>query len=146
MAVLIVLMMSWLIFRLIGVLGFTAFNTWQGDAAYALAVMFFFSSMAHFNRMKNDLVKMIPAFFPKPLMIVYVTGVLEVMGALGLLLPRFRQAAAFCLIALLVGMFVANVNAARRGILLRGKPVTPLWLRTPMQLFFIVLLWWSVRR
>jgi len=46
---------------------------------------------------------------------------------------------------LLVGMFVANVNAAQRGVTLRGKPVTPLWRRAPMQMLFIALLWWSTR-
>jgi len=54
--------------------------------------------------------------------------------------------AANCLIVLLIGMFLANVNAAKKGVTLRGKPVTPLWLRTPMQVFFVVLLWWSTRR
>jgi len=51
----------------------------------------------------------------------------------------------FCLIALLIGMFTANVNATLKGVTLRGKPATPLWLRTPMQAFFIWLLWWSSR-
>ena len=41
------------------------------------------------------------------------------------------------------GMFIANVNAAVKGMTLRGKPVTALWLRTPMQILFIALLWWS---
>jgi uncharacterized membrane protein len=49
------------------------------------------------------------------------------------------------LIVLLIGMFVANVNAARKGVTLRGKPATPLWVRTPMQALFIALLWWSTR-
>jgi hypothetical protein len=42
-------------------------------------------------------------------------------------------------------MFIANVNAAQRGVTLRGKPPTPLWLRVPMQILFIALLWWSTR-
>jgi uncharacterized membrane protein len=40
-------------------------------------------------------------------------------------------------------MFPANVNAARKQLTLGGRPVTPLWLRLPMQLLFIGLLWWS---
>jgi hypothetical protein len=42
-------------------------------------------------------------------------------------------------------MVVANVNAAQKGVSLRGKPATPLWLRTPMLVLFIALLWWSTR-
>ena len=90
--------------------------------------------------------RMIPAFFPQRLWLVYITGVLELLGALGLMLHQFWRVASVCLIALLVGMFVANVNAARKGITLRGRPATPLWLRTPTEILFIVLFWWSTGR
>jgi len=108
-------------------------------------VMFIFTAAAHFSKMKHDLARMIPAYFPRPLLIVYVTGILELLGAAGLLLPAFRRLAGICLIALLVGMFVANINAAQKGVTLHGKPPTPLWLRAPMQILFIALLWWSTR-
>ena len=145
MLVLIVLLVSWAVFRAIGATGVQALASWQGSARYALTVMLIFTATAHFNKMKHDLSRMIPASFPRPLLLVYVTGVLELLGAAGLLLPQFRRLAGICLIALLVSMFVANVNAARKGITLRGKPPTPLWLRVPMQVFFIALLWWSPR-
>jgi len=119
--------------------------SWQDSARYALAVVFIFTATAHFNRMKHDLAEMIPSYFPRPLLIVYITGVLELLGAVGLVQPGFRRLAGICLIALLVGMFIANVNAAQRGVTLRGKPPTPLWLRAPMQILFIALLWWSTR-
>lgn len=145
MLVLIVLLVSWMVFRAIGAAGVHALSSWQDSARYALAVMFTFTATAHFNRMKHDLARMIPAYFPQPLLLVYVTGVLELAGAIGLLLPQFRRLAAICLIALLVCMFVANINAAQKGVTLRGKPPTALWLRAPMQVFFMVLLWWSTR-
>ncbi len=145
MAVLIVLLGAWLLFRGIGALGVAAFDSWHDSARYALVVMFLFTASAHFNRMKQDLARMIPEGFPRPLLLVYVTGVLELLGAAGLLLPRFRSAAGICLILLLMAMFVANVNAAMKGVTLRGKPATSLWLRLPMQLLLIALLWWSSR-
>jgi uncharacterized membrane protein len=145
MLVLIVLLVSWVVFRAIGTAGVPALSSWQDSAPYALAVMFIFTATAHFNKMKYDLARMIPAYFPQPLLLVYVAGVLELAGAIGLLLPQFRRLAALCLIALLVGMFIANINAAQKGVTLRGKPPTPLWLRAPMQVFFIALLWWSTR-
>jgi uncharacterized membrane protein len=145
MAVLIVLFVSWVIFRGVGALGVHTLATWQDSARYALALMFVFTAVAHFNAMKYDLARMIPSSFPRPLMIVYFTGVLELLGAVGLLVPRFRSLAGICLIALLVGMFSANVNAALKGVTLRGKPATALWLRTPIQVLFIGLLWWSSR-
>ena len=99
--------------------------SWQDSAGYALVVMFVFTATAHFNKMKHDLAQMIPSSFPRPLLIVYITGVLELLGAAGLMLPQFRRLAGICLIALLVGMFIANVNAAQRGVTLRGKPNAP---------------------
>src|SRR5262249_28206522 len=125
--------------------GVAALASWQDSASYALAGMFIFTGIAHFNKMKHDLVQMVPAFFPQRLMLVYITGVLEFLGAAGLLLPKFRSIAGICLIALLVIMFPANINAVLKGTTLRGKPATALWLRTPMQLLFIALLWWSTR-
>lgn len=119
--------------------------SWQHSALYTLVVMFLFTATAHFNKMKHDLARMIPTYFPRPLLIVYVTGVLELLGATRLMLPQFRRLSGICLIALLVGMFIANANAAQRGVTLRGKPPTPLWLRAPMQILFIALLWWSTR-
>ena len=110
---------------------------------YALVVMFVFTASAHFNKMKHDLARMIPSYFPRPLLIIYVTGVLELLGAAGLMVPQFRRLAGVCLIALLVGMFLANINAAQKGVTLGGRPPTPLWLRVPMQITFIALLWWS---
>lgn len=145
MLVLVVLLVSWVVFRGIGAAGVQTLASWQDSARYALAVMFIFTATAHFNKMKHDLARMIPPYFPQPLRLVYLTGFLELAGAAGLLLPRFRGLAGICLIALLVAMFVANVNAAQKGVTLRGKPATPLWLRAPMQVFFIALLWWSAR-
>ncbi len=125
--------------------GVHALASWQDSARYALVVMFIFTATAHFNKMKHDLARMIPPYFPRPLLIVYITGVLELLGAAGLMLPAFHRLAGICLIALLVGMFIANVNAAQRGVTLRGKPPTLLWLRAPMQILFIALLWSSTR-
>jgi len=146
MIVLIVLFASWLILRGIGALGVASLATWHDSARWALAVMFVFTATAHFNKMKHDLAEMIPAFCPQRLALVYITGILELLGAAGLLIPRIQSLAGDCLIALLIGMFIANVNAAQKGVTLRGKPATPLWLRTPMQILFIALLWWSTRR
>lgn len=145
MAVLFVLLTSWLGFRAIGALGVPTFATWRDAARYALALMFVFTGSAHFNRMKHDLARMVPAVFPRPLALVYLTGICEFLGAAGLLLPRFRSFAGICLIALLIVLFPANVKAARDRLLLRGKAVTPLWQRAPMQVFFIGLIWWSTK-
>ena len=73
---------------------------------------------------------------------VFVTGILEILGAIGLLILQVRTAAGICLAILFVAMFPANINAALKQVPLRGKSATPLWLRLPMQGLFIALALW----
>lgn len=70
-------------------------------------------------------------------MIVYLTGILEIPGALGPLLPATRPAAGFCLTALLVALYPASFNVARKQIPLRGQKPAPFWLRLFVQLVYI---------
>ena len=81
-----------------------------------------------------------PAAFPRPDLIVTITGLLEVLGALGLLLPTTAGAAAASLALLLAAMFPANVRAAQRNLTIGGKTATGLPLRTLLQVVFIAAL------
>jgi uncharacterized membrane protein len=85
---------------------------------------------------------MVPPSLPAPALLVTGTGVLEFMGAIGLLLPQALPAAAYGLIALLAAMFPANVHAARAGLIVAGRRASPLVWRLPLQLFWISVLWW----
>ena len=93
--------------------------------------------------MRHDLAAMIPEPLPDGLWIVYLTGVFEIAGAVGLLVPKTRRLAGIGLALLLIAQFPANVNAALNSIPLGGEAPTPLWLRTPMQLLFIAMVWWT---
>ena len=65
-------------------------------------------------------------------------------GGLGLLLPRFRRAAAWGLIALLIAVFPANIQVALQGTMpgLENAPPALLWLRLLFQPVFIAWVWW----
>ena len=145
MAVLVVLLASLLIYRAAGALGLAWLDSWQTAARCALSTMLLFTATAHFTRMREDLVRMMPLAIPWPSAFVYFTGLCEIAGAMGLLIPATRRAAGFALIVFFITVFPANVRAALSGIGLRGKAATPLWLRTPMQLLFIGLAWWVSR-
>ena len=98
--------------------------------------------VSHFHpRTRPDLIRMVPASLPVPALLVTATGVLELLGAIGLLMPQAKQAAAYGLMALLLAMFPANVHAARQGLTIAGRRATPLLWRLPLQLFWIVALW-----
>jgi uncharacterized membrane protein len=146
MIVLFILLISLLLYRAIGALGVAALATWAGATRYALATMLVFTASAHFTKMKSDLVRMMPDWIPRPMALVYFTGVCEIAGAMGLLVPNVRQAAGLALIVFFIVVFPANVKAARTGVGLGGKRPTPLWLRASMQVLFIALTWWSAVR
>lgn len=119
------------------------FRPWPDAARIGLAMMFLFTATAHFNSMKHDLAAMIPPPLTGALWLIYLTGLLEIAGAAGLLIPQFRTAAAIGLVLMLVALFPANIYAALHEVPLRGNAPTPLWLRTPMQLLWMALLWWT---
>jgi uncharacterized membrane protein len=140
-----VLLVSLLVFRSLGALGVETLSDWRNAAACALALMFLFTASAHFTSTRRDLISMVPSVFPRPELLVSVTGILEVLGAVGLLVPATRSLAGIGLVLLLVAMFPANVAAARKGVPLRGKPPTPLPLRFSLQLVFIGMTWWATQ-
>ena len=143
MALLIVLVAATLLARLGGRLGVKPLRQWSAAARVGLAVMFCFTASAHFNSMRADLVRMVPPAIPNPELMVTFTGVCEVLGALGLLIPRTRRIAAVALILLLIAVLPANIHAARSALTLNDAPVTPLVPRVVLQLVFIWLVWWS---
>ena len=142
MAVLIVLFGSLLLFRAAGALGVPALDTWMAAARAALAAMLLFTASAHFTRMKEDLIRMVPAWVRAPRLVVALTGVCEILAAVGILVPGTRRPAGILLIIFFIAVFPANVHAARSGASLGGRPATPLAMRLPMQILFIVLAWW----
>ena len=143
MAPLIVLAVATLIARATGQIGVASLRSWPAATRVGLAVMFLFTAVAHFNNMRPDLVAMVPPFIPNPGLMVTFTGICEILGAVGLLIPRTRRIAAIALILFLIAVLPANIYAAQAGLTLRGAPVTPLVPRVALQILFIALLWWS---
>jgi uncharacterized membrane protein len=114
MAVLLSLVLGSLAARIVGWLGVDYVDSWPAAIAVGLAVMFVMTGVAHFvPGMRRDMVAIVPPRLPKPALLVTITGVLELLGAVGLLYPPTRVAAAVCLLVLMLVMFPANVYASR---------------------------------
>jgi uncharacterized membrane protein len=145
MLVLIILIAAMLVFRGLGFAGVSALASWPAAARDGLVVMLLFTASAHFTPMKEDLIRMTPRWVPRPRAMVFITGLCEIAGAIGLVIPATRRAAGIALILFFIAVLPANVHAARAGVTLRGRPATPLWLRVPMQVLFIFLAWWSTQ-
>jgi uncharacterized membrane protein len=143
MSPLVVLVVVILVARGIGQLGVAQLRDWAASTRVGLAVMLCFTAAAHFTSMRPDMVAMVPPYVPNPEFMVTFTGICEVLGAVGLLVPRTRRIAAVALIVLLLAVLPANVHAAQAGVTLRGAPATPIIPRVALQVLFIGLLWWS---
>jgi uncharacterized membrane protein len=114
MAPLITLLGGSIVARIVGWLGADYVDSGTKAIAVGLAAMFTLTGVAHFvPPLRGDLIAIVPRQLPAPSLLVSVTGVLEVLGAVGLLVPATRVAAAVCLLVLMVAMFPANVYAAR---------------------------------
>ena len=137
MAPLIALLLGTVAARLAGWLGWAYVNSWTASIAVGLAVMFVLTGVAHFAPpLRRDLIAIVPPRLPAPGLLVTITGVLELLGAAGLLLPPTRVAAAVCLLTLMVVMFPANVYAARMPDPPKSM-TTRLSLRSAMEVVFL---------
>jgi uncharacterized membrane protein len=144
MAPFIVQLVAWAVCWIAGTAGlFPAAATPVGALRFALAVMFAFTTVSHFlPNTRADLIAMVPPSLPAPGALVSITGVLELAGAIGLLIRPITWLAALALAALLLALFPANVRAHRAGLQLAGHRATPLVIRLPLQLFWIACLVW----
>ena len=114
MAVIVSLVLGTLAARLIGWLGVDYVDSWPQAVAVGLAAMFMMTVIAHFvPSMRRDMIAIVPPRLPAGGLLVTITGVLELVGAAGLLYPPTRVAAAVCLFVLMLVMFPANVYASR---------------------------------
>ena len=137
MAPLIALVLGTLGARVVGWLGVDYVDGWPSAIAVGLAAMFVVTGIAHFvNPLRRDLIAIVPPRLPAPGLLVTVTGVLELLGAAGLLYPPTRVAAAVSLGVMMLAMFPANVYASRMPNPPKSM-TTQLPLRTVEQVVFV---------
>lgn len=137
MTPLVVLVVVTLVLFATGAAGVRRLRPWPVALRGGLAAMFVLTGMAHFDvfGMRAELISMVPPSLPAPDLLVTVTGVLELAGAVGLLWTRTAPWAAAALSGLLVAMFPANVYKALEDQTLGlGQELGP---RTALQLMFL---------
>jgi len=113
----------------------------------SLALLFAFTGVGHFIE-PDGLALLLPMWVPFPIEIIYVTGILEIAAALGLLIPRFARLTGICLIVFLIAVFPANIYGAFGHVDLGAHSFGPVYLliRGPMQLLFIFWTYWFAVR
>lgn len=111
-----------------------------------LAIFFVYAGASHF-RNPDFYVSIMPPWLPAHLELVYVSGVFEILGGLGVLIPATRRLAGWGLVALLLAVYPANVQMAvnPEPFVARGMPLWGLYLRLPLQFVFIAWVWWATK-
>ena len=133
-------------FFLWGRSGLFSFSWVQWILRVVVALPLLVSGSAHFTRTAL-MAMIIPPFFPYHSQLVLVSGVLELAGAIGLLLPPFARAASACVALLMIAVFPANVYAANKYVGGLHMPSVPV--RLAMQVVYILFLLmagWGVPR
>ncbi len=107
----------------------------------ALAAFFISAGVNHFVIPKTY-EQIVPPGIGDPATLVRVSGVAEIAGGVGVLLPRTRRLAGFGLIALLAAVFPANIHMARNPAKFKKIPGWALYARLPLQ---PLMMWWAWR-
>jgi uncharacterized membrane protein len=116
---------------------------WRRIFRVLLAVFFITAGANHF-RTPDLYLGMMPPWLPRPLVLVQVCGVAQILGGIGVLVTATRWFSGWGLIVLLIAVFPANLHVALQGHM-QGFDFSPvmLWLRLPLQLVLISWVWWT---
>ena len=117
---------------------------WQYVGLAIVFCWFFFGGISHFTS-PDFFVSIMPPYVGWHLEIVYISGVLEILGALGILLPATRQLAGNCLILLTLAVTPANIHMWMNPQLYPDVPESFLAVRLFVQALLILCIWWSTR-
>lgn len=116
-------------------------------ARIAMMLMLCFTAMGHFMFI-DGMAAMLPDFVPMKMEVIIVTGVLEILLGLGLLIRSIYRKVGWGLILFLIAILPANIYAAFHEVNyqtgeLDGPGVEYLWIRIPMQVLFITWVYYS---
>lgn len=118
---------------------------------YLMGPLYVFAGVMHFV-VPEVYAQVVPPSLPRPLDLVYVSGVAEIVLGVGVLIPRTRRVSAWGLVALLAAVFPSNVYMATHDLEVMGAPDalnevpdTALWARLPLQAVLALWAWWYTK-
>ena len=121
---------------------------YERSLAPLMGATYVVAGIAHFLAPKR-FAEAVPPSFPRPVGLVYLSGIAEILLGIGVAIPRTRRPSAWGIVALLVAVFPANVHLARSDTLndlvpdrLVGPARLAAWIRLPFQ---GVLIGWALR-
>jgi len=117
---------------------------------WLMAALYVAAGVMHFVN-PGFYVQIMPPYLPWHWELVYLSGVIEIVLGVLLVIPATQRAAAWGIILLLIAVFPANLHMAMANV--QFDPPSPLgqpsetanWIRLPMQLVLILWAWWYTR-
>jgi uncharacterized membrane protein len=108
-----------------------------------LMIIFYFAAGLFHLRNPEAFLPIVPGWVPLPRATVLITGVCELAGAAGLMIPRLRHAAGIGLALYALCVWPANIKHALDGVVLGGVKLG--WsYHAPRLAFQPVLIWWAL--
>lgn len=111
---------------------------------FVLAAFFAFAGVGHFTN-EAFFVRIVPPWLPNPLLMVQISGVAEIAGGVGILIPQLRRYAGWGLLALLVAVYPANIHMALHPEQFPDMTQNALYFRLPLQLVAFAWVWWATK-
>lgn len=111
---------------------------------WLLAIGFILAGINHFFN-SDFYLKMMPPVLPAHLFLIRLSGVFEIALGVLMLVRKFTRLAAWCLIALLIAVFPANIYMAMNPQLFPEFSLLALYLRLPVQFVLIAWVYWFTK-
>ena len=107
-------------------------------ARIGLSLFFLFTGIGHFIR-TEPMAAMLPSSVPYRVELIYLTGVFELLGAVGVWIPKLMKLTGVCLILMMLAVLPANIYSAFNYVEFGGHQYGPIYLlaRIPFQMFVI---------
>ena len=117
----------------------------QAVSLYAISALFVGAGLGHFL-WPGVFTRIVPPYLPRPLLLVYLSGVAEVAGGIGVLVSAVRPYAGWLLILLLCALFPVHVYMLREPGKLPNVPLWLLYMRVPLQFVLMAWVYWATCR
>lgn len=118
---------------------------------YVMGALYVVAGAMHFVAPKVY-AQIVPPQFPRPLQLVYLSGIAEIVLGVGVTISRTRRLSAWGLVLLLLSVFPANVYMATHDVVIEGVPEwagepsdAATWARLPLQGVLVLWAWWYTR-
>ena len=112
---------------------------------YLFAVSYVGAGVMHFIQ-PDFYMRIMPPYFPFPLLLIYLSGIVEIAVGILILFKKTRKIASWTTIAMLIAFLPVHVYMLQNAAMFSDiGPEIGLWIRFPVQAIFILWAWWLGR-